>query len=70
MNDGTKHTALTIALATLYGGGITGIFSLIAAVFAFVNYDFFGTGLCLLAAAFSFGLMANAVLREGLPLRS
>ncbi len=68
MNENQKITSLTIALAILYGGCITGIASLVVAAFAFFNYDFSGAGISLLAAALSFGLMANAVLREGLPL--
>jgi hypothetical protein len=61
MSDDPKITALTIQLAVLYGGGITGLASLILAFFPFVNGDFLSAGISL-----SFGLMANAVLREGL----
>ena len=66
MSDDPKITALTIQLAVLYGGGITGFASLIMALFPFFNGDFLSAGIYLLAAALSFGLMANAVLREGL----
>jgi hypothetical protein len=65
MSDDRKITALTIQLVTLYGGGITGFISLIMAFFPFFNGDYSSAGICLLAAALSFGLMANAVLREG-----
>lgn len=66
MSDDLKITALTIQLVVLYGGGITGFASLIMALFPFFNGDFLSAGIYLLAAALSFGLMANAVLREGL----
>ncbi len=66
MSDEPKVTALTIQLATLYGGSITGFVSLIMALFPFFNGDFLSAGIYLLAAALSFGLMANAVLHEGL----
>ena len=66
MSTDPKITALTIQLAVLYGGGITGFASLIMALFPFFNGDFLSAGIYLLAAALSFGLMANAVLREGL----
>lgn len=69
MSDDPKITALTIQLVVLYGGGITGFASLIMALFPFFNGEFLSAGIYLLAAALSFGLMANAVLREGLLLR-
>ena len=66
MSNDPKITALTIQLTTLYGGGITGFASLIMALFPFFNGDFLSAGIYMLAAALSFGLVANAVLREGL----
>ena len=48
----------------IIAGLITGIGSLVAAFFAFFNYDWVGTGVCLGAAALSFGLIANAILRS------
>jgi hypothetical protein len=66
MSNDPKITALTIQLVVLYGGGITGFASLIMALFPFFNGDFLSAGIYLLAAALSFGLMANAVLRRGL----
>ena len=69
MSDEPKITALTIQLVTLYGSGITGFASLIMSLFPFLNGDYFSAGIYLLAAALSFGLMANAVLREGLLVR-
>jgi len=38
-------------------------------LFPFLNGDYFSAGIYLLAAALSFGLMANAVLREWLLVR-
>ncbi len=69
MSENPKNTGLTIALAILYGGGVTGISSLVVAAFAFFDRDFLGAGISLLAAALSFGLMTHAVLRDGLPFR-
>lgn len=39
---------------------VTGYLALIAAFFAFFNYDWSATGLCLGAAGLTFGLLANA----------
>ncbi len=69
MSDDRKITILTIQLAALCGSGITGFASLIMALFPFFNGDFLSAGIYLLAAALSFGLMANAVLREGVLVR-
>jgi hypothetical protein len=51
-----------IGLASL-GGGITGVVGFVAALIALFNGDFVATGVCLIAAGLSFGLLANAVLR-------
>jgi hypothetical protein len=51
-----------IGLATV-GSGVTGIASFILALLAFLNADFAAGGTLMLAAALSFGLLANAVLR-------
>jgi hypothetical protein len=40
-----------------------GFVALVAAVFAFVSFNWVGAGVCLLAAGLSFGLVANASLR-------
>ncbi len=40
MSNDPKTTVLTIQLATLYGGGITGLASLILAFFPFFIGDF------------------------------
>lgn len=57
--SGTKIVGL-LAFACI----IVGIGSIVAALFAFFGGEFVGAGLCLLAAALAFGLLANAVLRE------
>jgi hypothetical protein len=49
---------------SVIAGMITGIAGLVAAVFAFIGGDWTGTGVCLIAAALSFGMLANAMLRE------
>lgn len=59
-SDGLKRV---IGLA-MVGCGVTGVASLVAALFPFLSGEFVGAGLCLLAAAVSLGLLANAVLRE------
>lgn len=66
MNDNPRYMVLTIQLIALYGSGITGFASLIMALFPFLNREYLSAGIYLLAAALSFGLMANAALREGL----
>ena len=43
---------------------ITGLAGLIGALFAFFNFNWIGVGVCLIAAALAFGLVANAVLRS------
>jgi hypothetical protein len=62
MNGDSKVSNTIIALAAV-GGAVTGVFSFIAALFPFFAGDFTGAGLCLLASAFSFGLLANALYR-------
>jgi hypothetical protein len=51
-----------IGLVTI-GSSITGVASFIAALFPLFGADYAAAGLCLIAAALSFGLLANAVLR-------
>lgn len=43
---------------------ITGLFALVGSIFAFSGSDWTGLGLCLIAAALSFGAVANAILRR------
>ncbi len=52
---------LGIAVVT---GMITGFGGIVAAIFALINADWIGAGLCLLAAALAFGLLVNALLRN------
>ncbi len=49
---------------SVIAGLITGLAAFLAAVFAFTNAAWVGVGVCLLAAAFGFGLVANALLRS------
>ena len=59
-----RDPANTLIGITIAGGTVTGFASLIMALFPFINGDFIGTGICLAAAALSFGLLANAILRD------
>jgi hypothetical protein len=63
MNKQTNIAVLSLSLAVL-GGLVTGIVSLIVAIFSFFNSDWNSTGICLGAAALAFGLVANALLRQ------
>ena len=47
----------------LLGSSITGVVSFVAALFPFFGGDHVAVGLCLIAAAISFGLLSLAVLR-------
>ena len=50
---------------SVLGGFIVGVFGLLASLLALFNeYDYVGVGLCLLASAVAFGLLANAILRK------
>ena len=59
-NPGMSGTIIGLAAA---GSAVTGIASFVIAFFPFFNGDYAATGICFLAAAFSFGLLANAVFR-------
>ena len=61
-NEHKKFNFLT-GLA-LVGSGIIGVASLVIALFTFFQWDFSTVGLYLIAAALSFGLLANALLRD------
>ena len=63
MSENRRKLDTIIGLVTL-GGAIIGVAGLVAAVFAFFNGEFVATGVCLIAAALSFGLLANALIRE------
>ena len=54
----------TIAGVAVVCGMVTGYAALIAAVFAFFSFNWVGAGVCLGAAGLSFGLVANAALRQ------
>ena len=56
--------AKAIAGISVSLGRVSGIASLIAAVFSFFSYNWVGTRICLGAAGLAFGLVANAVLRD------
>lgn len=43
---------------------VTGIASLVVAIFALINADWTGAGIALVAAALAFGLLLNALLRQ------
>ncbi|MBN1581016.1 MAG: hypothetical protein JXA89_09965 [Anaerolineae bacterium] len=62
MKENRKLLDVIIGLAVI-GCGITGIVSFFAAFFAFSG-GFAFAGVYLIAAALSFGLLANAVLRQ------
>ena len=50
---------------TVIAGYIVGIVALLAGILAVFNeYDYVGAGLCFLASAFVFGLIANAIYRN------
>lgn len=63
MNENRKQLNAIIGLATL-GSAIVGIVSFVAALVAFLNGDLVAVGVCLIASALSFGLLANALFRE------
>ena len=58
------NRAQTIGGIAVVGAATTGILSLIIALFPLIRGDYLAAGVCLLAAAFSFGLLANAVFRD------
>ena len=62
MNE--KRYGVWAGLSVL-GGFVVGVFGLFAAMLSLFNeYDYVGVGLCLLASAFAFGLLANAIFRK------
>ena len=63
MADQTKQTRWLTAIA-IVGTVVAGILGFAGALFAFFNQDSSGFGVCVLATALAFGLLANAVLRE------
>lgn len=61
MSD-NRRTHIVIG-ASVYGGLLVGVFSLLVAYFAVSTMDWVGAGIALVAGALAFGLLANAVLR-------
>jgi hypothetical protein len=50
---------------SVIGGFVVGIVGFLAALLAIFNeYDYVGAGLCLIASALAFGLLANAMFRK------
>ena len=60
-NNRKGETAAGVAVVC---GLFTGFAALLAAVFACFSFNWVGAGVCLLAAGVSFGLLANASLRN------
>ena len=58
-NAAKDHALSAAALAV-----VTGIASLVVAVFSFASANWVGAGICLVSAALAFGLVANALLRH------
>jgi len=63
MSEKLDKPAAAAGLA-IYSAMITGVFSIVVAVFSFFNYNWVGAGVSLVAAALAFGLVANAILRN------
>ncbi|MBN1249800.1 MAG: hypothetical protein JXC32_19210 [Anaerolineae bacterium] len=59
MNQQPEAAVQSKRTITIYAT-ITGYLAIIAAFFAFFNYDWSATGLCLSAAGLTFGLLAMA----------
>jgi hypothetical protein len=54
-----------VAGLAVFAGLIVGVVAFLAGILAVFNeYDYVGAGLCFLASAFAFGLLANAIYRE------
>jgi hypothetical protein len=63
MSDERKRQDTLIGL-TIMGSSITGVASLIVGLFSLFDGDLIAVGVCLIAAALAFGLLANALLCE------
>ncbi len=68
MKDGARDSGAqagrTAAGLSVSGGLLTGAGALVTALAAVLSGDFVGCGVCLVAAALAFGLLANAVYRQ------
>jgi hypothetical protein len=63
MYDDPRWADTVVGLATL-GGALSGVAAVVAALVAFLEGEYQAVGLCLVAAALAFGLLANALLRD------
>jgi hypothetical protein len=63
MNEKGRIAEALVGLAAL-GCAITGVASLVVALWPLVSLDYLGRGVGLAAAALAFGLLANALLRD------
>ena len=63
MPEQLNHTRWIAAIA-IVGTVLAGLFGFVSAVFAFLTLNPEGFGVSALAAGLSFGLLANAVLRN------
>ncbi len=49
----------------ILGGFVVGVIAILAGLLAIINeFDYVGAGLCFLASAFAFGLLANSIYRR------
>lgn len=63
MNKSSRSLGFVIGLSA-FGGGITGLVAFVAGLYMLFSGRLDAAGLSMIAAALSFGLIANAVLRE------
>ena len=59
----SRRTSWVVGLATV-GSGITGVIAFLAGIFSFLSGQWQPAGVCFIAAALAFGMLANAVLRR------
>ena len=60
-----RNQSSIMAGLVVIAGSIVGIAAFLAAIMAvFDSYDYVGAGICLLASALAFGLLANAIFRN------
>ena len=60
--SGKSRATDSVLGVVVIGSVVTGVASLIAALFPFFSADFVGAGVLLIAAALSFGLLGIAVI--------
>lgn len=61
---GKSATVGAVLAGSLYGGLVVGGAGIIGALGSFLTGNAASGGICLLASAFAFGLLANACLRQ------